>query len=82
MIQCFDPETLKRFKSDERFSSTLIQLICEGMPADLRGDFDRMQTAQGIGEIRQYADGIALPAFKNSMTPNDRSGDVFSWDPI
>ena len=24
----------------------------------------------------------ALPAFKNSMTPNDRSGDVFSWDPI
>ena len=24
----------------------------------------------------------ALPAFKNSLTPNDRSGDVFSWDPI
>ena len=24
----------------------------------------------------------ALPSFKNSMTPNERSGDVFSWDPI
>ena len=24
----------------------------------------------------------ALPAFKNSLTPNDRSGDVFRWDPI
>ena len=24
----------------------------------------------------------ALPAFKNSLTPNDRRGDVFSWDPI
>ena len=24
----------------------------------------------------------ALPAFKNSLTPNDRSGDVFNWDPI
>jgi NAD(P)-dependent dehydrogenase (short-subunit alcohol dehydrogenase family) len=24
----------------------------------------------------------ALPAFKNSLTPNDRSGEVFSWDPI
>ena len=24
----------------------------------------------------------ALPAFKNSLTPNNRSGDVFSWDPI
>ena len=58
VIQCFDPETLKRFKNEGRFSSTLIQLICEGMPADLRGDFDRMQTTQGIGEISQYADGI------------------------
>ena len=24
----------------------------------------------------------AYPAFKSSMTPNDRSGDVFSWDPV
>jgi NAD(P)-dependent dehydrogenase (short-subunit alcohol dehydrogenase family) len=24
----------------------------------------------------------AYPAFKTSMTPNERSGDVFSWDPI
>ena len=24
----------------------------------------------------------ALPSFKNSMTSNERSGDVFSWDPI
>ena len=32
-------------------------------------------TPEGIAER-------ALPAFKNSLTPNDRSGDVFSWDPI
>ena len=25
---------------------------------------------------------IAYPSLKSSMTPNDRSGDVFSWDPI
>ena len=24
----------------------------------------------------------ALPSFTNAMTPNERSGDVFSWDPI
>ena len=24
----------------------------------------------------------ALPSFEKSMTPNERSGDVFSWDPI
>ena len=32
-------------------------------------------TPEGIAER-------AFPAFKNSMTPNERSGDVFSWDPI
>jgi len=25
---------------------------------------------------------IALPAFRASFTPLDRSGDVFSWDPV
>ena len=30
---------------------------------------------------RQIAER-ALPSFKNLMTPNERSGDVFSWDPI
>ena len=24
----------------------------------------------------------ALPSFRNSLTPNERSGDVFSWDPV
>ena len=24
----------------------------------------------------------AFPSLKKSMTPNERSGDVFSWDPI
>jgi len=32
-------------------------------------------TPEGIAER-------AFPAFKNSLTPNERSGDVFSWDPI
>jgi len=32
-------------------------------------------TPEGIAER-------AFPAFKNSMTPNERSGDIFSWDPI
>jgi NAD(P)-dependent dehydrogenase (short-subunit alcohol dehydrogenase family) len=32
-------------------------------------------TPEGIAER-------AFPAFKNSMMPNERSGDVFSWDPI
>lgn len=58
VIQCFDPETLKRFKRDDLFSSTLIQLVFGGMPPELRGDFDRMQTAEGVVEISHYADGI------------------------
>ncbi len=58
VIQCFDPETLKRFKAHDGFSSTLIQLICEGMPSDIRGDFDFMQTPAGVEEIATYADGI------------------------
>ena len=58
VIQCFDPETLKRFKAHDGFSSTLIQLVCEGMPSDIRGDFDYMQTPAGVEEIASYADGI------------------------
>ena len=58
VVQCFDPETLKRFRANDQFSSTLIQLVCEGMPTDIRGDFDRMQTTVGIQEIAEYADGI------------------------
>lgn len=58
VIQCFDPETLKRFKAHDGFSSTLIQLVCEGMPSDIRGDFDHMQTPAGVEEIATYADGI------------------------
>lgn len=58
VIQCFDPMTLKRFKSHDRFSSTLIQLICEGMPSNIRGDFDYMQTQAGVEEIATYADGL------------------------
>ena len=23
-----------------------------------------------------------LPVFKSALTPNERSGDIFSWDPI
>ena len=58
VIQCFDPETLKRFKAHDEFSSTLVQLVCEGMPSDIRGDFDHMQTPAGVDEIATYADGI------------------------
>ena len=35
-----------------------------------------------IGWTPEWIAERALPAFKNSLTPNDRSGDVFSWDPI
>ena len=68
VIQCFDPETLKRFKAHDGFSSTLIQLVCEGMPSDIRGDFDHMQTPAGVEEIATYADGIGphVPLLLNS----------------
>lgn len=58
VIQCFDPQTLKRFNAHDGFSSTLIQLVCEGMPANIRGDFDHMQTPSGVEEIASYANGI------------------------
>ena len=35
-----------------------------------------------LGWTPQQIAERALPSFKNSMTPNERSGDVFSLDPI
>jgi glycerophosphoryl diester phosphodiesterase len=58
VIQCFDPETLKRFARERIFKGPLVQLVLTESIANWRGDFEGMQTMSGLKEVAKYADGI------------------------
>ena len=58
VIQCFDPETLKRFAHEGIFKGPLVQLVLAESIADWRGDFEAMHTASGLKEVAEYAHGI------------------------
>ena len=58
MIQCFDPETLKRFAREGIFKGPLVQLVLTESIANWRGDFEGMQTMSGLEQVAQYAHGI------------------------
>ena len=58
MIQCFDPETLKRFAREGIFKGPLVQLVLTESIANWRGDFEGMQTMSGLKEVAAYAHGI------------------------
>ena len=58
------------------FSARLNELFIYNQSRPIKSvHSDQGWTPQDIAER-------AYPAFKTSMTPNERSGDVFSWDPI
>ncbi|MDA0763224.1 MAG: SDR family NAD(P)-dependent oxidoreductase [Proteobacteria bacterium] len=58
------------------FSARLNELFIYNQSRPIKSvHSDKGWTPQEIAER-------AYPAFKTSMTPNERSGDVFSWDPI
>ena len=58
VIQCFDPETLKRFALEGMFKGPLVQLVLAESIANWRGDFEGMQTMSGLKEVAKYAHGI------------------------
>ena len=58
VIQCFDPETLKRFAREGIFKGPLVQLVLTESIANWRGDFEGMQTMSGLKEVAAYAHGI------------------------
>ena len=58
VIQCFDPETLKRFAHEGIFKGPLVQLVLAESIADWRGDFEAMHTVSGLKEVAKYAHGI------------------------
>lgn len=58
VIQCFDPETLKRFAREGIFKGPLVQLVLTESIANWRGDFEGMQTMSGLKAVAAYAHGI------------------------
>ena len=58
VIQCFDPQTLKRFALEGIFKGPLVQLVLAESIANWRGDFEGMQTMSGLKEVAKYAHGI------------------------
>jgi glycerophosphoryl diester phosphodiesterase len=58
VIQCFDPETLKRFAHEGIFKGPLVQLVLTESIANWRGDFEAMHTMSGLKEVVAYAHGI------------------------
>ena len=58
VIQCFDPETLKRFAHEGIFKGPLVQLVLTESIANWRGDFEGMHTMSGLKEVAAYAHGI------------------------
>ena len=59
VIQCFDPETLKRFAKDRVFKGPLVQLVPPENIANWRGNFETMHTKSGLAVVAEYAHGIA-----------------------
>ena len=58
VIQCFDPETLKRFAREGIFKGPLVQLVLTESIANWRGDFEGMHTMSGLKKVAEYAHGI------------------------
>jgi glycerophosphoryl diester phosphodiesterase len=58
VIQCFDPETLRRFAHEGTFKGPLVQLVLTESIANWRGDFEAMHTTSGLKEVAEYAHGI------------------------
>ena len=58
VIQCFDPETLKRFAHEGTFKGPLVQLVLTESIVNWRGDFEAMHTTSGLKEVAEYAHGI------------------------
>jgi len=58
-VQCFDPSTLRRLRSEFKTELRLIQLIGENSWNEAPGaDYDVMQTPAGLDDLATFVDGI------------------------
>ena len=79
VIQCFDPETLKRFAHEGIFKGPLVQLVLTESIANWRGDFEAMHTTSGLKEVAAYAHGIGPDV---NLLENESGGPPkWSWLP-
>lgn len=58
IIQSFNPNDLKRLRTQEGARYPLVQLIAENSWQETSADYAQMVTAAGVAEIATYADGI------------------------
>jgi glycerophosphoryl diester phosphodiesterase len=70
VIQCFDPRTLKRIRTDKLFNGKLMQLV-EGENNGSGIDYMKMLTAEGLSEIATYAEYIG-PSLKSLFAVDAR----------
>jgi glycerophosphoryl diester phosphodiesterase len=57
-IQCFDPVYLKKIHKSAQTKIPLIQLIADNSWKESSADYTKMMTAEGMDEVKKYADGI------------------------
>ncbi len=73
ILQCFDPETLKRVRHELKAKLFLVQLIAENAWNETPGvDYTVMLTTEGIKEIATYANGIG--PWLNQVIRDDEKG--------
>ena len=59
-LQCFDPQTLKRIRTDLKSDLRLIQLLAPGKFRMGDVDYGAMKTPAGLKTISGYAEGIGI----------------------
>lgn len=60
ILQCFDPEVLRRIKREFLLELPLIQLIADNSWNESDIDYQTMLSAAGMETLRNYADGVGL----------------------
>ena len=73
VIQCFDPITLMRFKSDGIFRGPRVQLVLTENDPAMRGDFESMHTLSGLEQVATYAHGIGPDVASLQTTQSEPS---------
>jgi glycerophosphoryl diester phosphodiesterase len=59
-VQCFDPEELKRIRTEFESDLKLVQLIGDNRWGDASVDFDKLRTPEGLAAIKEYADAVGV----------------------
>ncbi|MGB0453117.1 MAG: glycerophosphodiester phosphodiesterase [Bacteriovoracaceae bacterium] len=71
ILQCFDPKTLIRLKTEFETKIPLVQLIANPSWGEPGVDYKKMQTFEGLKEISKYAIGIG-PWFGHILSKTEK----------